>query len=205
MTVERLPGKDLRYFLVAFDEHGKERTDDPDGLMSQKVLRELQDTPVTDVFFLSHGWKGDIPAAREQYNKWIGSLVSCTEDMAQAKVTRPGFKPLFIGLQWESLPWGDEEFGGSATSFAPTAGTPIDELVENYAQRIAPTGKAKEALRTIFNCALRDMAPDTLPEEVRRACQVLDRESGLTNDGEGGAPGQDREPFDPEMAYQNAQ
>ena len=31
MPIEQIPGSDLRYYLVAFDGEGRERTDDPAG------------------------------------------------------------------------------------------------------------------------------------------------------------------------------
>jgi hypothetical protein len=71
MSIETVPGADLKYYLIAYDKHGKERDDDPDGLMSQVALNALVtegSDPVTDVFIISHGWKGDISSAREQYN-----------------------------------------------------------------------------------------------------------------------------------------
>lgn len=205
MPIERVPGKDVTYYLITFDEDGRERTDDPDGLMSQQIVAALKEQSVTDIFLFSHGWKGDIPAAREQYNRWIGTMVSCTTDWDRASSVRPGFKPLFIGLHWPSLPWGDEEFGSPGVSFVPTGAPDIELLVERYAQRIACTDKAREALRTIFTAALQDVAPATLPQEVRTAYDILNCESGMESKGEGAAPGQDREPFDPEMAYQNSQ
>jgi len=205
MSIEHLPGSDKMYYLVAFDEKGRERTDDPDGLMSRKVLADLEIQPVTDIFIFCHGWKGDIPAAREQYNRWIGALVSCTADWSHAVSVRTGFRPLFIGLHWPSLPWGDEEFNSSGVSFVPEEVPDIDLLVEEYAQRIAPTHKAREALRTIFTAAFEDISPPNLSRDVRVAYEVLNRESGMASKGEGAAPGQDREPFDPERAYQNSQ
>jgi hypothetical protein len=59
----------MRYFLVTFDKNGAERHDDPDrrgGSLSDMVVETLSTEPITDVFVLSHGWKGDIPAAKEQ-------------------------------------------------------------------------------------------------------------------------------------------
>jgi len=34
------------------------------------------DEKVTDVFFTSHGWKGDMPAAIEQYDRWVAAMAS---------------------------------------------------------------------------------------------------------------------------------
>jgi hypothetical protein len=55
MPIEQIPDADLRYYLVAFDAEGRERTDDPAGLMSERVGNALQDQAVTDVVIMSHG------------------------------------------------------------------------------------------------------------------------------------------------------
>jgi hypothetical protein len=64
-----VPDTDLTYFLVPFDAVGNERPDAAHGPTSQRVLRTLADEPVTDVFLMSHGWKGDVLAALDQYNR----------------------------------------------------------------------------------------------------------------------------------------
>ena len=55
MPIEQIPDSDVRYYLVAFDAEGRERTDDPAGLMSERVSNALQDQAVTDVVIMSHG------------------------------------------------------------------------------------------------------------------------------------------------------
>ena len=70
MPIRKISNTDVEYYLVAFDEHGQERRE-PDGtLLSETLLRRAREAlaPITDVFFTSHGWKGDIPAAIEQYD-----------------------------------------------------------------------------------------------------------------------------------------
>ena len=204
MPIETVPGTDLRYYLIAFDANGRERTDDPDGLLSQKILRELASTPVTDVFLLSHGWQGDVPAARKQCNNWIGAMAKCEADMAAIRQRRPDFRPLLLGIHWPSLPWGDEELGPAQASFDPTAASPLVKLIDQYAERIGDSAAVRAALQTIFEAALDDIAPMTLPPAVRAAYQVLDQESALSHNGEGAAPGADREAFDAESSYQYA-
>lgn len=203
---------DLRYYLVTFDAECRERSDDPDGLMSRRVLETLAKEPVTDVFLISHGWLGDIPAAEDLYYRWIGEMAGCSADLQRARQVRPGFHPLLIGLHWPSLPLGEEEFGSGEDSFAAQpAGAPaatsltIDDLVERYAACLADTPAAHAALQTIFAAALEDVAPPSLPIAVREAYTILDRETGMPSDGLAGAPGADREPFDPERAYQAAE
>ena len=38
MSIETVPGTELQYYLIAFDADGRERTDDPDGSMSQRAV-----------------------------------------------------------------------------------------------------------------------------------------------------------------------
>ncbi|MGH8658854.1 MAG: hypothetical protein ACREV4_10400 [Gammaproteobacteria bacterium] len=204
MSIESVPGTDLAYYLIAFDEQGRERTDDPGGLMSRRLTQVLATDPVTDVFLISHGWKGDLPAAKDQYTRWIACMAQCGDDIAQFRELRPGFRVLLVGLHWPSLPWGDEEFGSMAVSFAVPAAFPLEELVDKYARRLASSPAARTALATIFEAAQQDTAPEHLPPQVRDAYLVLDREASLGNAGVGGAPGADREPFDPERVYQDA-
>ena len=204
MTIEAVPGTSQRYYLIAFGADGRERTDDPDGVMSGRTLEAMQSGKPTDVFLLSHGWKGDIPAARAQYGAWMGAMLACEQDLAQAAARRPGFKPLLVGLHWPSLPFGDEDFGSANVSFATVGGDTIEVLVDRCAKRIVDSPAARAALRTIFDSAQRDIAPVELPEQVRQAYRVLDTESALGSRGVGGGPGDDREPFDPDAAYRNA-
>lgn len=210
MSIEHIPNSDLTYYLVSFDAEGKERQDDPDGIMSERVLKKLLDEPITDVFLLSHGWKGDVAAARKQYNDWISAAAGCADDLALMRQKRPGFAPLMVGLHWPSLPFGDEDFGAGSASFSAlesgSAGTAlsVEAMVERYADRIANTPAARAALHTIFDAALDDMEPAEMPTAVRAAYEVLNQEARLGATGAAGAPGADREPFDPEAAFQNA-
>src|SRR5262245_43274912 len=110
MPHERVPGTDLTYHLVAFDSRGQERTDDPGGLMSGRLLELVARGPITDVFMMSHGWKGDVPAARKQYQRWITAMARCRGDIDELQRVRRQFVPLLVGLHWPSLPWCDEEF-----------------------------------------------------------------------------------------------
>src|SRR5689334_9417616 len=155
---------------------------------------------------MSHGWQGDVPAAVRQYDRWIGAFMSCSGDLGRARQVRPRFRPLFVGLHWPSLPFGDEELGGDGSvSFAASTALPdADALVDAYAERIADTPAARDALKTIFATAATDTAPFALPPEVAEAYRVLDREAGLGSGGPADDPASDREPFEPESAYEDA-
>lgn len=197
-----LPDIDLGYELIAFDAQGVERTDDEGGRMSDKVLARLVAEPISDLFCCIHGWRGDVPAARQQYDAWVRAMAACTADLARAQ-KRPGFKPLVVGLHWPSEPWGDEEFGaGGATSFALGNAGALDAQVERYAQRTADTPAARQALHTILAAAATTMAPAAdLSADVRQAYDVLFRESGLASGDLAGPPGADHQPFDANDRY----
>jgi len=204
MPVRTVPETDLTYHLISFDAAGRERLIDPDGSMSRRAVDALANEPFTDVFLISHGWKGDVPSAIAQYDAWIATMIRATADLGRMRQARPGFRPLIVGLHWPSLPWGDEAVGGAAAFAAGAAGS-VEALIDQYAERIADTPAARQALETIFAAAMDEIAPPTLPPEVREAYTVLNREAGLGSAGVGAAPGDDREPFDPEAAYQAAE
>jgi hypothetical protein len=203
MPIETAPGTSLKYYLITFDKNGKEY-DEAGERLSQQILDVLAHEPITDVFLFSHGWMGDIPAARKQYNNWVKAMAANQTDIERMQQARPGFRPLLIGLHWPSLPYGNEELGSNPISF-DAADSPVEQWIEQYADRIADTPAARQALRTIFNAALEDIAPTTLPPEVSQAYTVLDQEAALGCDRIAGAPGHDREPFDPESIFQNAE
>ena len=213
MPIRTVPGFGFTYYLVCVDDTGAERTDDPDGIdghMIPRVTEALAEEPFTDVFLMSHGWMGDVPAAIRQYDRWIGAMATCKEDIERASQVHPEFRPFLIGFHWPSLPYGDEELSaGSGVSFStPDTGAiaapDTEALIGTYADRIANTPAARKALETIFAAAAADTAPPELSPEVVEAYRVLDRESGLGSGGPGNGPGSDREPFDPEAAYQSA-
>jgi hypothetical protein len=209
MPIEKSEHNTPSYLLISFDEHGVERTDDPDGLMSAVALSIVRSEPITDIFVFSHGWKGDVPSARTQYRRWLGVMGGGASSLKRALTIRPGFRPLIIGLHWPSQPWGDEGLNQSSEiSFAAGIGSPtstvIDTIVEDAALRLVDTPRSREALRTIFLSLDRDSSPDQLPSEIQDAYEDLDRESGLMNGGVGGAPGADREQFDPAKVYRES-
>jgi pimeloyl-ACP methyl ester carboxylesterase len=211
--VESVPGHDVRYHLVAYGKDGQERPE-ADGLHSRVLLGAAAAAQPSDVFLFSHGWNGDVPAARLQYGKWLATMVDCAQDRAEADAMPGGFRPLLVGLHWPSKAWGDEELG--AASF--TAGLEAQEvpgdqvgggdeddiglLVDRFASRLTDSDRTRQALRTIIESALNDPAPMTLPAQVRQAYLTIDDEAGMGAEGVGGGPGDDRDGFDPEVTYQ---
>src|SRR5262249_78147 len=83
-------------------------------LLTPRVDEALAEEPYTDVFLMSHGWMGDAPAAVRQYDRWIGAMAACEDDLERASRVRPGFRPLLIRLHWPSLPFRAEDLVGLA-------------------------------------------------------------------------------------------
>jgi len=195
MPFRLIPGAHTQYGLLSFDAQGAERRDDPDGLMSER-LRELAAAgDVTNVFIFSHGWMGDVPAALRQYDLWIRALDTLTADRERAATIFPGFSPLYIGLHWPSLPWGDEEldeFGDGSFSAEDTS--VFDDRMARYVDRLGDTPGVRQALTTILAEADADIGPDELAPRVRDAFLALDAELGLS-----GGPDADGLPFDPDQ------
>lgn len=196
MPIESVPETSLQYHLINFDASGNERNELDGSRLSQTVLNLLAQESFTDVFIFSHGWQGDIPVARAQYNRWIKAMAANTADIAKLKQIRPGFKPLLIGLHWPSLPWGDEKIPTGSQEEATEA------MVSHYAEQIVDSAAARTALKTIFTEALGDMEPDELSEATIAAYEVLNREAALTDEGDTAAVEDDREPYDPESIYE---
>lgn len=225
-----IPGTDQRYALIAFDEDGNERTDDPEapgGRFSDAILAAITAAPAppTDVFFFCHGWKGDMPRALEQYDAWLAAQAAQTADAAEMARRAPGFAPLRIGLHWPSQPWGDEELGGGdafsvAAGAVPGAGVagamvgagataaglgprrdPVAALVERYVARLGDTPEIRADLTVIAETARDHAAAVALPPAARDAYARLDAALDLGARGEGAPPEADREPFDPDEAF----
>lgn len=205
MPIQTIANSDLQYYLICYNKHGVERSDDPDGTqgrLSDTIHEILRNGPVTDVFLLSHGWKGDIPAAKEQYDNWISAAARCEADLDALRNRNHGFSPLLIGLHWPSLPWGVETHVEASVAFEMSSHTKVDELIEGAAEKIADSDPARTALKVIFDAAADDLSPSQLPNAVVDAYRILQKEAGLVSDGPGAAPGDDAEDFDPQQAYE---
>src|SRR4051794_23230157 len=163
MPIRTVPGTDLGYALVIFDENGNERAE-PDGTMlSETLLRRVADAaqPITDVLFSSHGWQGDVPAAIAQNDRWIAAMAAQEADRAAARSRPGGFAPLIVGLHWPSRPFGDENApaGTTAVLSAASAAEPSAADVDAWAMRIADTARARAAIRTILQRAAQEKDP----------------------------------------------
>ena len=124
-------------------------------------------------------------------------------DGAQARQLNPAFRPLRVGLHWPSQPWGNEEQPSDEVNFDPTPAAPTDVMVERYVERLGDSPKLREALRVIFDAARTDADADVLPPRVAEAYRQLNDALDMGEAQEGAAPGDDREPFDPQVAFDN--
>lgn len=206
MPFQKIGETDQKYALISFDKDGVERSNDDAGSagrMSARLIDIVQQEPFTDVFFMCHGWKGDVDSAVDQYSRWFGAMAKQAADEAQARQQIPGFKPLRVGLHWPSQPWGNEEQPGAASDFDPVAAVPTAVLVEQYVARLGDTPELRAALRVIFDAARTDAGTDVLPPHVEAAYRRLNGALEMGEAKEGAAPGDDREPFDPQAAFAN--
>jgi hypothetical protein len=199
MSIHKVPNTNYEYYLVAHDENGVERKEDG-SLLSQRVLDQVEHQPVTDVFIMSHGWRGDGPAAVAQYDAWTSNLMTAAGEADQMRRVRPNFVPMLIGWHWPSEPWGDESPGSFALD---EAADPIASAVDDYAKRLG-VGGISEELAAILRAHVTIDNPQTVPPDVRGAYQKLREKLGLGVGSEGAAPGADLPGFDPEEIFQSA-
>lgn len=202
MAIHTIPGMSVQYFLMTFDAKGLERSDDPDGpggRLSARVLQQVVSESITDVFLYSHGWKGDIPSAVDQYSRWLRAIHSLSADQAAMAARWPGFKPMHAGLHWPSLPWGDEDLSGGAVAFAAAAAAP-QALVDDIVARLDDTPRVRAAVEIIVDESRRNAAASTMTARARAAYLDLNDALTLGSEGVGGDPGSDREAFDPDRA-----
>lgn len=206
MPIRNVPDTDLQYHLVCYDRRGRERCDDPDapgGRLCSEVLATLDRQPLSDVFVFSHGWLGDVPGAIRGYDRWLGAMVGCEEDLRLLRQARPDFHPLLIGLHWPSMPFGNEDLTAEVSFGSPSLGGSGD-LIGEAAAGIADSSEARQALETILAAAIEDKAPEDMPQTVIDAYQVLWAEADLDLGGLDGAPGDEGEAFDPEGLYEDS-
>jgi len=199
MPHRTIPDSTTSYALIAFDADGNERSDDPQGIggkMSARILQDAAGDAPSHVFFFSHGWKGDVPAAIDQYNRWIKAMTDLTADAA---AMGSGFKPLWIGLHWPSLPFGDEEIGGA--DFDAGGGLSPEELKSVYVERMDLDEAGASALEVVIRAHMKNAAARELPSEARDAYRSLATHLGYRSTGASGPPGEDDAPFDPDGAF----
>jgi len=195
MPIRSIPNWTEKYYLLVFDKHGRE-VEEGGALLSGRIGADHPDA--TDIFVFMHGWKGDIPAAIDQYDRWISAMSQLPSDRALMEGKRPnGFRPVWIGLHWPSLPWGDEDLP-APVSFAAGA---MDAVIEKYVDRLGGDDELREPLRIIVGRASEDAQPDEMPDDVKAAYADVNSVVGLLADGVGGAPDADRLAFDANEQY----
>jgi hypothetical protein len=189
MSYHIAPGTDLGYNMICVDADGVERPEADGSLASDKVVATLKAaTDTSDIFFLSHGWKGDVPEAIVQFDRWIGQVHAVRPDLSG---NRPnGFKPLIVALHWPSLPWGDErlpETTGAVLGNETVSGIALTlrEEIDSYARVLSNSETARSALTTIL-AATRGQGEAT-PAELQDAYTVLVAESNAAADDEIGS------------------
>jgi hypothetical protein len=219
MPFETIPGTNHGYALIAFQKNGLERDNDrtPAGdLFSARLLESLKVDPPTDVFFFSHGWQGDMDAARDQYNRWIGAMLSLEADR---HAMGGSFRPTWIGLHWPSLPFGNEEIGPPSFAFDPSvdddseespreqepAAPSPEELVNLYIERLDVAESGRPLIQSIVDAHRRNASATDLPADVaasyRKLAELIGRNQVV---GPTGPPEADGVAFDPTEAFDAA-
>jgi hypothetical protein len=200
MPFERIRTAGEEYALLSFDKDGRERTSDPHGVngrLSSEILARAAREQPTHVFLFCHGWKGDVTSAREQYTGWIAAMLDRAEDR---RAIRGTFEPLWIGLHWPSLPFGDEELSGTAFDAAYVPMSP-DEIKALYLDRLALGAEAEPLLETIVRVHQKNAAATELPREAYDAYAQLAQLAGHRSEGPAASPDAADAPFDPDVAF----
>ena len=194
MPFQTIPGTTGQYALINFDGAGQER---PEGgvLFSKALLEKAQQEQPTNIFFFSHGWKGDVPAAIDQYNRWIGAMLALKDDRERMG---PQFKPMWIGLHWPSQPFGEE--GSGAASFAPG-----ESELEAAVAHFGGTDAVRKPLTVIFQAAIDEAGAIELPPHVTQAYKDLAAAVGFKGGGSASsAPDEEGALLDPQAALEAA-
>jgi hypothetical protein len=185
------------YYLVDFDAIGDECDDDQavdgSGLFSSVVIEDLRKGDYTDVFIVSHGWRGDRLDAVRQYDLWIDA-------MHKVSPNEIGRKSMIVGLHWPSEPFGDEG-EGSLYFHAKKSATGVRDVVDSWTKRLGvATNKFVGALEEVCSHALNDEPPGKI-NKIRDAYTALDSElqSELHFGSGGNKPANDRLPFNPQI------
>lgn len=204
MPKRDLPAVQASYYLLSVDEDALEVSDPqlPGGKTSDSVIEAVKASATTDVFIWSHGWKGDVPGAYEQYDKWVGAFWSLSADREAMRKARPDFKDLHVGFHWPSLAWGDEK-PVSGDSFAAGAAG-VQRMMSQYAQALGNTPAVRAALTQLFDELRVNAAAFALTPKMREAYIALNEALALGASGVPGAGASDREPFDPDKALLDA-
>jgi hypothetical protein len=144
---------------------------------------------------------GSILSSRLVQKRPVRSKAFATSaDRNKANDHFPNFRPLFIGLHWPSLPFGDEEV--SATAFGAGSGRLGPEaLLQTYLE-LGDRAEIHGPLEIVINEARHNSSPDELPPHIKKAYNDLNAALGLKSEGVSAPPDADREEFDPQESYE---
>lgn len=165
------PTSRIGYFLLSCDKQGDEQEDiDGDqGLLSQRIIRELNsDSATTDVFILCHGWLVDAVSAKKLYDDWIRCFCELHLYKRNANSKVPNFNPMIIAIHWPSRPLAQhltDEYSESVDWLADLIGE-----IPDYLRR-----KGRSAIDLAHNL-LSDLARKNktrLPHEILSAAVLL--------------------------------
>jgi hypothetical protein len=198
MPIRQVPGSDIDYFLVLYDKDGNERPETDGSRLSDAIIARLKDgaNPVTDVFVCSHGWQGDVPAAIDQYDRWIAAMAGCGADLAAIQAVREGFNPMVIGLHWPSLPWGMETVP-AGTALLSVGDDAQSADIDALTAQLGNADATRDALSRIVGFA-QTATGTTLPPSILDDYATLFDGSTLRTGSAGGRPGADQDGFDPQ-------
>ena len=193
MPFRQTPATHTPYVIIAFDKKGVERTDDPDGIggvISKRILSELQQSPPTDLFVFSHGWQGDMGSAIKQYDLWIDNFTALAADAGKMG---PGFRAARIGLHWPSKPWGDESLAsvGAGPSFGVSAQPAQSDVLEDFLDRLdlSESLRGRELVGQIFRENEVNAGASRLPAAIVDAYTELAHLIGYESAGAGASSG----------------
>jgi hypothetical protein len=173
-------------------------------LVSDVILHELKDQPITDVFIFSHGWRGDIDDAKEQYDSWVTAMAACDGDLQAMRKARPDFRPLLVGLHWPSLPFGNEKLKAYQAQGKITSEQQIQSEFDFYEKQFPNTPRVRAALRTIRTAA-QDPPPDELSEALSLAFKDLQTDTETHTSGTKLPTEEYGEQFNPDRLYKQIQ
>jgi hypothetical protein len=193
-----VPNTSSVYWLISFDKMGMERTGDGGTLLTERILAEARIQQPSNVFLFSHGWKGDLGAARNQYDRWIGAMTSLSADVARFG---SDFRPLYIGLHWPSLPFGQENF--EAESFGGDW-VPLNEAQDRYIEFFdEPEADVRPLLQSIFDEQRVNAGAVRMPPAMASRYNELSAALGFQwSEDLDGAPDEDGVKFDPVAAFE---
>jgi hypothetical protein len=109
--------------------------------------------------------------------------------------------PLWIGLHWPSLPFGDEELGGACFDTNESGAPSPAELVQLYVDCLALGEASRPLIQQIVDAHVSDAAPTTLPRHVVDAYDKFAAMAGRRGGGPSGPPDADGTPFDPAKGF----